>query len=120
MAHFAELNSENIVVQVIVVPDDDCKDQDGNESEVVGALFCHNLLGGRWVQTSYNHNIRKQYAGIGYFYDRNVDIFIAPQPFPSWRLDENHDWQPPAPRPEDGFWAWNEDIQQWEEIVIAV
>ena len=66
MAHFAQLDYNNIVVQVIVVNNDDCKDSAGNESEEVGAEFCQKLLGGRWIQTSYNHNIRKNFAGIGY------------------------------------------------------
>jgi hypothetical protein len=117
MAHFAEINEENIVQRVIVVSNDDCKDQFGNESEVVGALFCHNLLGGRWVQTSYNGNIRKQYAGTGYKYDQEADVFISPQPYLSWELDENHDWQPPVARPEgEGFYIWDEDTQIWIEI----
>jgi hypothetical protein len=119
MAHFAELDDNNVVQRVIVVSNDDCKDQDGNESEVVGALFCHNLLGGRWVQTSYNHSMRKQYAGIGYTYDKDADVFVAPQPFPSWSLDENSDWQAPSPMPSEGMWAWNEDAQQWDEVVIS-
>lgn len=116
MAHFAEINKENIIQRVIVVSNDDCKDQFGNESEVVGALFCHNLLGGRWVQTSYNGNIRKQYAGIGYKYDQEADVFISPQPYPSWELDENYDWQPPVSRPESGMWAWNEEMLSWDSI----
>lgn len=118
MAHFAELDENNVVQRVIVVANDDCKDQDGNESEVVGALFCHNLLGGRWIQTSYNNSIRKQYAGIGFTYNPDADVFVSPQPFPSWALDENHDWQAPEPRPEDGDWQWDEDSQQWVEIVL--
>jgi hypothetical protein len=118
MAHFAELDDNNVVQRVIVVSNDDCKDQDGNESEIVGALFCHNLLGGRWVQTSYNHSMRKQYAGIGYTYDKDADVFIAPQPYPSWTLDENNDWQAPTARPEEGLWVWNEGEQQWDEVVI--
>jgi len=116
MAHFVELDENNIVQRVIVVSNDDCKDQDGNESEVVGSLFCHNLLGGKWIQTSYNHSIRKQYAGIGYTYDKDADVFISPQPYPSWSLDENHDWQAPVARPEDGVWEWNEEMLSWDSI----
>lgn len=116
MAHFAELDENNVVQRVIVVSDDDCKDQDGNETEVIGALFCHNMLGGRWVQTSYNHNIRKQYAGIGYSYNAEDDVFIAPQPFPSWSLDENHDWQAPVAMPEEGRWQWNEETLSWDSM----
>lgn len=78
MAHFAQIDSKNIVQQVIVVSDDDCLDQDGNENEAIGALFCHNLLGGRWIQTSYNGNIRGCYAGIGFWYDEINDVFVPP------------------------------------------
>lgn len=116
MAHFAELNNQNIVMRVIVVSDADCIDALGNESESVGAEFCSSLLGGKWVQTSYNHRIRKQYAGIGFAYDENADVFIAPQPFASWTLDENHDWQPPTPMPAEGRWYWNEDELEWVEF----
>lgn len=78
MAHFAEIDDTNIVLRVIVVSDDDCLDQDGNENEAIGALFCHRLLGGRWVQTSYNARIRGKYAGIGDIYDPVADEFVAP------------------------------------------
>jgi hypothetical protein len=113
MAHFAKVNN-NIVEQVIVVNDNDCLDQYGNESDVIGSLFCHNLLGGHWIQTSFNNKIRKQFAGIGYTYDPNADVFIAPQPFPSWSLDANHDWQPPIPQPEPKeLYSWNEEELEW-------
>jgi hypothetical protein len=109
MAHFAEIDSRNIVSRVIVVAD---------EYESNGAEWCNNLLGGTWVQTSYNNRIRKQYAGIGYTYDSVNDVFIAPQPFPSWTLDENFDWQPPTPKPVDGKdYFWFEPNQQWIEVV---
>jgi len=74
-------------------------------------------LGGRWIQTSYNHNIRKQYAGIGFTYNSNADVFVAPQPFPSWTLDENHDWQAPVPMPE-GSYYWDEETLSWKEIPV--
>jgi hypothetical protein len=120
MAHFAELDANNIVLRVIVVSNDDCKDANGNESETVGAAFCERLLGGRWIQTSYNSNIRKRYAGIGFTYDADADVFIDPQPFPSWTLDENHDWQPPVPRPEtDDPYIWSEDDMAWVKVDIA-
>ena len=77
MAHFAELNENNIVLRVIVVANDKCLDQNDVENESIGALFCHNLLDGRWIQTSYNGNIRGKYAGIGDFYDETTDTFIA-------------------------------------------
>ena len=90
MAHFAELDQTNIVLRVIVVP---------NEHEADGENWCNNLLGGSWKQTSYNATIRKNYAGIGYTYDSARDAFIPPQPHPSWTLDtETCQWAPP---PED-------------------
>lgn len=107
MAHFAELDNNNIVLRVIVVAD---------EYELNGVEWCNNLFGGTWVQTSYNNRIRKQYAGIGYTYDADADVFVAPQPFGSWTLDENHDWQPPTPKPA-GNYVWFEPNQVWIEIV---
>ena len=119
MAHFAELDENNVVLRVIVVANEDTADGDGNEVEALGIAFCQNLLGGTWVQTSYNDNIRKQYAGIGYTYDPNADVYIRPEPFPSWSLDENHDWQPPTPHPDDGKpYSWDEDTTTWVEIEI--
>jgi hypothetical protein len=117
MAHFAEIDENNMVINVIVVANEDTTDENGVEIEALGVEFCKNLLGGTWVQTSYNDNIRKQYAGIGYSYDPDADVFIAPSPFPSWQLDENHDWQPPTPRPDGNFY-WDEDNRQWVEIEI--
>lgn len=119
MAHFAELNNNNIVLRVIVVNNSDILDENGVESEEIGKTFCESLFGGRWIQTSYNNNFRKQYAGIGFYYDEVADVFIAPQPYASWILDENYDWQAPVPRPEaseSGFWVWDEDIINWEFI----
>ena len=113
MAHFAELDENNIVLRVTVVNDSDCLDENGIESEEVGAQFCFNLLGGRWIKTSYNNRIRKQYAGEGYVYNEQNDVFIKPQPFPSWTLDENFDWQPPSPRPVGPEWYWSEEQQAW-------
>jgi len=114
MAHFAELNDDNIVKQVVVVKNEELL-IDGVEVESKGKEFLTNLLGGNWIQTSINNNIRKQYAGIGYTYDAVNDVFIAPQPYPSWSLDENFDWQPPTPMPTEGRWYWNEDSLSWLE-----
>ena len=110
MAHFARIEN-NLVAEVLVVH---------NDLEHRGADFLANDLGlgGTWVQTSYNNNIRKQYAGVGYTYDPIADIFIAPQPYPSWSLDANHDWQPPTPRPEEGSWSWNEETLSWDELEL--
>jgi hypothetical protein len=111
MAHFAKI-SNGIVETVIVISNDDC----GSEfpaSESVGQAFIASLgLDGEWKQTSYNHNFRKQYAGIGYAYDAEVDVFISPKPFPSWSLDSNHDWQAPTPKPEGAFY-WDEETLAW-------
>lgn len=105
MAHFAEIDANNVVKRVIVVP---------NEHEANGAQWCAGLLGGRWMQTSYNATIRKNYAGIGYTYDAVRDAFIPPQPYPSWVLDETTcRWNAPVPMPPGGPWAWDEDLEDW-------
>ena len=119
MAHFAQLNDENLVTQVIVVANQDTADKDGVENEAIGIEFCTNLLGGRWVQTSYNANIRKNYAGIGYKYDATLDAFIPPQPFASWTLnEETAQWEAPTPYPDDGKrYSWDEETTSWVEIV---
>ena len=108
MAHFAEIDENNIVKRVLVVD---------NSEEHRGQEFLANDLGlgGRWIQTSYNHNFRKQYAGVGFKYDEVNDVFIRPQPYPSWTLDENWDWQPPIPRPDE-LSRWNEEEQNWKSI----
>jgi hypothetical protein len=120
MAHFAKLDDNNIVKQVIVVSNNELLDESGIESEQKGIDFCTNLFGGRWVQTSYNGSIRKNYAGQGYFYDSILDAFIAPQPYPSWVLDADAKWQPPTPYPvEEGkFFNWDELTLSWVEIVL--
>ena len=117
MAHFAQLNEENLVTQVIVVANQDTADQDGVENEAIGIEFCTNLLGGTWKQTSYNANIRKNYAGVGYKYDAALDAFIPPQPFASWTLNSNFLWQAPTAIPTDGkMYSWNEETQTWVEV----
>jgi hypothetical protein len=115
MAHFAELNENNIVTRVIVVANTELLDDQGIEQESKGILFCQQLLGGNWKQTSYNGNFRKNYAGIGYTYDSTLDAFIPPQPYLSWLLDtETCQWQPPVPMPTDGnIYQWNEDTTSW-------
>ena len=117
MAHYAELDNIGTVTQVIVVHNDVLQ-VDGVEVEQVGIDFCVGLLGGTWVQTSYNNRIRKQYAGIGYKYDSVANVFIAPKPYPSWTLDVNHDWQPPTPMPLVGRWGWDEATLAWVEVVL--
>lgn len=119
MAHFAELDENNIVLRVIVVDDNDCKDADGNESESFGIAFCNNLLGGVWKQTSYNANIRKNYAGIGYKYDEELDAFIPPKPFSKWVLnEETAQWEAPIEYPNDEKrYIWNDNKGEWEELI---
>ena len=118
MAHFAELDENNTVLQVIVVHNNELLDTSGNENEAKGVEFCSTLFGHtNWVQTSYNNNIRKRFAGIGSTYDSESDVFVAPQPYPSWSLDDNNDWQPPTPMPEDdNVYSWNEDTQSWDLV----
>ena len=115
MAHFAELNASNEVLRVIVVANDELIDDNGDEQESLGVTFCVNLFGGTWKQTSYNSNIRKNYAGIGFTYDSIRDAFIAPQPYASWTLDESTcQWEPPVAYPTDGQrYEGNEDTTNW-------
>ena len=119
MAHFAQLNEENLVTQVIVVANQDTADQDGVENEAIGIAFCQKLLGGNWKQTSYNGRIRKNYAGIGYKYDADLDAFIPPQPFASWLLDnETCQWKAPVDYPtDDKRYTWDEETLTWKEVV---
>jgi hypothetical protein len=118
MAHFAQIEN-NLVTQVIVVDNSDILDEQGNESEVVGTQFCTDLLGGAWIQTSYNGNIRKNYAGMGDTYDPTRDAFYAPQPYNSWTLNEDTcQWESPVPYPEDDkVYNWNEDTTNWVEVI---
>jgi hypothetical protein len=118
MAHFAELDETNIVKQVIVVHNNELLDENGNESEQKGIDFCVNLLGGTWVQTSYNGNIRKRYAGVGFLYDSTFDAFIEPQPYPSWTLNETTcQWESTVPYPTDGKeYCWDEATLSWLQL----
>jgi hypothetical protein len=104
MAHFAELDQNNVVLRVIVVGNSDTSDANGVEKEHIGAAFCERLFGGTWKQTSYNGNMRKNYAGIGFTYDAARDAFIPPQPGAEWTLDEDTcQWENPnAPEIELG------------------
>jgi hypothetical protein len=112
MAYFAQLEN-NTVIKVIAVNNNELL-IDGIENEQKGINFCQSLISGTFVQTSYNNRIRKQYAGIGYTYDETADVFIAPQPFDSWSLDENYDWQAPIDYPADGkIYSWDESKTAW-------
>ena len=117
MAHFAQIEN-GTVVNVIAVSNNELL-VDGIEVEQKGIEFCQSLFGGTWVQTSYNNNFRKQYAGIGFTYDADADVFIAPEPFPSWSLDANYDWQAPIDYPADGKdYSWDEANQVWVESPV--
>lgn len=116
MAHWAELDENNVVIRVTVGSNDD-------PDEGYGWLVEN--LGGRWVQTSYNANFRKKFAGIGDIYYEDGDVFIVPQPYPSWSLDENYDWVAPVPMPADAWsmdnldgvqYEWDEDSLAWVVI----
>ena len=124
MAHFAELNSSNEVLRVVVISNDDVDANGGDESAqaetFVASIVPHSEDGTAWKQTSYNNNFRKQYAGIGVTYDASKDKFILPQPYPSWSLDSNDDWEAPVTYPtvteidsEPVLITWDEDNQKW-------
>lgn len=116
MAHFAELDANNVVLRVIVVGNKDTADAHGVEKEHIGAAFCERLFGGTWRQTSYNGNIRKNYAGIGYTYHADIDAFVAPKPFPSWVLNEDAKLEAPVPIPtDDKHYRWDEPTLSWIE-----
>tara|TARA_R110000822_G_scaffold63288_2_gene155546 strand:+ start:381 stop:737 length:357 start_codon:yes stop_codon:yes gene_type:complete len=117
MAHFAQIEND-LVTQVIVVDNNDTIDEQGTEVEAIGIQFCTNILGGTWLQTSYNGNIRKNYAGIGYTYDSDNDAFYAPKPYASWLLDSTtYLWEAPTAYPDDGkYYSWDEDTTSWVEI----
>ena len=135
MAHFAQIDSNNIVTQVIVVADADTADAQGNHMESIGIAFCQRLIGGNWKQTSYNthggvHSLggtpfRKNYAGLGYTYDKDRDAFIPPKPYASWVLNETTClWNAPVAYPTDvgtpeapKFYQWDEPTQTWELVI---
>jgi hypothetical protein len=111
MAHYAFLDDNNVVTEVITGID---------ETELIDGLtpevWYGNFRGQTCVRTSYNNNIRKQYAGVGYTYDQTADVFISPKPFASWSLDANYDWQAPIAYPADGKrYFWDEANQVWVE-----
>ena len=117
MAHYCRLDENNIVTEVIVIDNKDTADANGVEKEYIGAAYCERLFGGTWKQTSYNGNIRKNYAGIGYKYQSDIDAFVPPKPYASWTLDANAQWQPPVAMPTDGgMYSWDEANQTWVEV----
>jgi hypothetical protein len=121
MAHFAELDENNVVLRVITFSNDEVN-ANGGELSVEAENFVAQRHGGIWKQTSYNDNFRKQYAGLGWTYDASKDIFIRPQPFSSWTLDDNNDWKAPVEEPNTKvidadnniyFYKWKESSQEW-------
>ena len=121
MAHFAELNSSNEVLRVIVISNEEVDanggDQHADAETFVASIVPHSTGGTAWKQTSYNHNFRKLYAGAGCTYDASKNKFILPQPYPSWSLDSNDDWKAPVTYPDDGKnYKWNETTRAWDEI----
>ncbi len=124
MAHFAQLDENNVVTQVIVVHNNELLDN-GVESEAKGISFCQSLFPGTvWKQTSYSASMRKNYAGIGFTYDHSRDAFIAPKPFASWALNEQTcQWEAPVPMPGDvgqgeppKFYVWDEATTNWVQM----
>jgi hypothetical protein len=115
VAHFAKLDENNVVTQVIVVDNKDCADASGVEKEYIGAAFCERLFGGTWKQTSYNGTFRKNYAGIGFTYNADIDAFVPSKPFNSWVLNnETAQWEAPVAMPDDGqMYTWNEETTSW-------
>ena len=109
MSHWAELDNNNKVIRVTV---GDNNDHNGDE----GYQWLIDNLGGTWIKTSYNANIRYNYAGIGYTYDPEADAFIPPQPYPSWILNELKQWKAPMPYPNDNkMYYWDETLGDWVE-----
>ena len=125
MAHFARIEN-GVVTQVIVVDNKDCADAAGVEKEHIGAAFCERLFGGEWKQTSYNGNMRKNYAGIGYTYNTDIDAFVPPKPYASWVLDnDTAQWNAPVAMPEDAGtgeppkrYTWDEPTTSWVEAEV--
>jgi hypothetical protein len=120
MAHFAKLDENNIVLEVLVVNNEAIDNLSFPESEPIGVEFCKSLYGidTIWKQTSYNGSFRKHYAGKGYTYMSDIDAFVQPKPYASWVLNtERCVWQPPIPYPDDGKqYIWNEETLSWLEV----
>jgi len=118
MAHFAELDSDNIVLRVVVVKNEILLNDNHQETEALGVQFCQSLFGGTWVQTSYNGSIRKNFAALGYTYDSGRDAFIPPQSNPSFTLNEmTCQWEPPTAKPNDGNdYTWDEATTSWVQV----
>ena len=116
MAHFARIEN-NLVTQVIVVENKDTSTPDGTEVESIGVALCQRLFGGNWVKTSYNGNVRKNYAGVGFTYNAGLDAFVPPKPYASWVLNnDTAQWNAPTPMPtDDKKYSWDEATTSWVE-----
>lgn len=122
MAHFAEIDSNNKVLQVIVIDNVNTSDINGIESEEIGVAYCKSIFGveTNWIQTSYNKNFRNKFASIDDVYLTDKDIFVAPQPYSSWVLGEDGNWNPPFTAPQDDKnYKWDEETQSWVDITPA-
>lgn len=123
MAHFAELDEDNVVLRVIVVSNDECGNLPFPESEPLGVAFCKSLYGDNtvWKQTSYNRSFRGNYAGIGHIYDSVNDAFVEPKQYPSWTYNTvTKQWEAPIAMPSvpDGYIAvWDEIAQEWDIVL---
>lgn len=117
MAHFAELDQNNIVIRVIIVNNEVITDENNEEQESLGINFCKSIFGENtnWKQTSYNSSFRGNYAGKGYIYSEDLDAFYAPQPYNSWNLNtESFIWESPIPYPTDEkLYVWDENVINW-------
>ena len=114
MAHFAQIDENNIVIRIVPLANSVIH-KHGRDVERLGINYLHDLFGGTWVQTSYNGSFRKNFAGKGYYYDAERDAFIPPQPFNSWTLNEETcQWEAPTPIPDqDLFYNWDEETLSW-------
>ena len=121
MAHFALLDENNMVLNVLVIANEQLLDNDGNEVEQLGVDFLHKIgLSGKWKQCSYNGNFRHVMADPnGGYYDEINDVFIIKKPYQSWILDDNFDWKAPFPAPDQDKYWWNEPTQTWELFPAA-
>lgn len=124
MEYFAQLDENNIVLQVILVSEDDIKDSNGNVSEDIGIFFCKQLINdpnSRWIRTSFENKFRGRFGNVGYKYDESLDVFISPKPYSSWVFNsETTDWLSPLGDPpeisseliREYRYVWNEDLYQ--------
>lgn len=118
MAYFAQIDQDGTVLQVISIGNEHAPDPAPDQSEPLGRAFIASLgFSGEWRQTSYHGSIRKRFAPVGGKYLADADVFIWPQPFQSWTLDADYEWQPPTPYPADGgMYEWDEGTLSWVKV----